>query len=1106
MLDKLTRMLSKYVVSIWAILPLSRKLAVKNWLFEKLPFLFSHTRAFKNWAVFTGSIAMKEAASFQQDPPTFESPIASQKIESIYVDKLAGEVDPQVKLIAFYLPQFHAVAENDKWWGEGFTEWTNVKPATPKFKNHYQPHVPGELGYYDLSNVDVQRQQVELAKQYGLGGFCFYFYWFAGTRLLETPIKQFFDAKDIDFPYCLCWANENWSRRWDGLDNDILIAQDHSEQDDLAFIEYISQYFQDDRYIKVDGKPLLVVYRPGLLPDAKATSERWRKWCRENGIGEIHLASTLSFDTDDPRKNGFDVTIEFPPNNMGPRLANEFIEDADSNFSGAVYDWGDLADRSEKYDPPRYPLIRSVCPSWDNTARKKERATVFAGSSPQRYARWLSNAIKDTAIHSPSNDQLVFVNAWNEWAEGAHLEPDERYGYAYLEATRQALNGNKFEHQRKIVLVAHDAHPHGAQNLILHMAKSLKNEMGFAVDMVVLGGGPLLSEYAKYATLHCLPEDDHQGDQASELVNKLWMDGCTQAICNTAVTGLFSVVLKNRGFNIVSLVHEMPQVIREHKLELHCQELARVSDKVVFPAHIVRDGFFRFADVDAERVEIKPQGLFRRNHYAGKDGRLEAKRDLERRWSVPADAKCVVAVGYADRRKGIDIYIDVAIKILQQDDNTYFVWVGHFDAGIEEQIKSKVVESGYQGHFIFPGLDFDSDIYYAAADVYALTSREDPFPCVVLEALGVATPVVAFEGAGGFDELLSRAGGLRANAFEVDDFACCVKQLLNDPCQLERIGTEGRALVEKEFSFNHYLFTLLEWAGCPLKKVSVIVPNYNYADHLRARIESIMAQDYPIYELIILDDASTDGSVELIEELLAETVIDSRLVVNKTNSGSPFIQWKKGVEMASGDYIWIAEADDLATSDFISELIVKFDYPSVALSYCESQQIDELDTILANNYEEYLSDISITKWKGDYIINGQKELCTSMVVKNTVPNVSAVLFKRSQIESTLKKYGDKILSYRFAGDWMLYVALLSEDAALAFSRKPMNQHRRHTASVTQQSYGEEHLNEVVEIQDYIIKKFDIAESDAQKVYGYRNQLSQQFNVEIKSPVTYSICE
>jgi lipopolysaccharide biosynthesis protein len=344
------------------------------------------------------------------------------------------------KLICFYLPQFHPIPENDRWWGKGFTEWKNVKPAKPQFVGHYQPHVPGDLGYYNLLDPGVQKRQVELAKLYGIDGFCFYFYWFGGKRLLETPIENFLNDASLDASFCLCWANENWCRRWDGLDNDILIAQQHSPEDDLAFIQHVARYMRDHRYIRIDGRPLLIVYRPSLLLSPKDTARRWREWCRENGIGEVFLACTQSFEAVDPATYGFDAAIEFPPNNSSPPNITDSVTPLTRKFRCNVYDWQVLVERSREYVKPAYKLFRGVCPAWDNTARRGNTGTIFVNSSPQGYYEWLFNAIGDTRERfSNPDERLVFINAWNEWAEGAHLEPDGRYGYAYLEATREAL-------------------------------------------------------------------------------------------------------------------------------------------------------------------------------------------------------------------------------------------------------------------------------------------------------------------------------------------------------------------------------------------------------------------------------------------------------------------------------------------------------------------------------------------------------------------------------------------------------------------------------------------------------------------------------------------
>lgn len=362
-----------------------------------------------------------------------------------YVEYKKNEpINPLVKLIAFYLPQFHPIPENNAWWGKDFTEWTNVMPAKPQFEGHYQPRIPGELGYYNLLDPSVQRRQVELAKLYGIGGFCFHFYWFAGKRLLEKPIENYLNDKTLDLPFCLCWANENWTRRWDGREEDILISQHHTPEDDLGFIQHVAQYMHDARYIRINGKPLVMLYRPGLLPSAKDTARRWRNWCRDNGIGEIYLAYTQSFDRVDPSHYGFDAAVEFPPNNSGPPDITKSVEPIVDNFKCTVFDWPIFVARSERFMPPPYKLFRGVCPSWDNTARRKNKATIFVHNTPNLYQLWLENAINDTVKNQNNPDErLVFINAWNEWAEGAYLEPDQKYGYAYLNATRQSLISSK---------------------------------------------------------------------------------------------------------------------------------------------------------------------------------------------------------------------------------------------------------------------------------------------------------------------------------------------------------------------------------------------------------------------------------------------------------------------------------------------------------------------------------------------------------------------------------------------------------------------------------------------------------------------------------------
>lgn len=342
-------------------------------------------------------------------------------------------------LVAFYLPQFHPFAENDAWWGKGFTEWRNVTRALPQFDGHVQPRLPADLGFYDLRNPQVMRDQAKLASEYGIGAFCFYYYWFSGTTLMEDPLRQWLSDDSIDLPFCLCWANENWARRWDGREEDILIGQQHSEEDDLAFIAHVAEYLRDRRALKVGGKPMLLVYRPHLLPDARATASRWRQWCLDHGIGEIHLAYVQGFERPDPRDIGFDAAVEFPPNMSNPRslTADQYLVNPD--FHGDVRDWRELAAEIAARPLPTYTLYPGVNPGWDNEARRSGKGRVYLHASPRAYGDWLSTTVHTRLAAAPATQRLVFINAWNEWAEGAVLEPDARLGHAYLEATRKAL-------------------------------------------------------------------------------------------------------------------------------------------------------------------------------------------------------------------------------------------------------------------------------------------------------------------------------------------------------------------------------------------------------------------------------------------------------------------------------------------------------------------------------------------------------------------------------------------------------------------------------------------------------------------------------------------
>lgn len=348
---------------------------------------------------------------------------------------------PLVRLIAYYLPQFHPIPENDEWWGKGFTEWTNVTKAVPGFAGQYQPHLPIDLGFYDLRLVETLRSQAILAKRYGIYGFCFHHYWFHGQTLLETPLKNLLNNKDIDINFCINWANESWSRRWDSNNKALLIEQKHSDQDDIAFAESLKPLFDDKRYIRVNGRPLLMVYRPELLPDAAATLSRWRLFFEQAGFGNPYVIMPQIAGDNDPRKYGFDAAAGFPPHNGGWELNNikSTIVKLKPAGSERVLSFDQMVTNVMSNNPKEFTLLPGVCPGWDNTARKPDSGTFFLGNTPKKYGAWLQSACDKMLVRENQQERIVFINAWNEWAEGAHLEPDIHHGYAYLQETRRVV-------------------------------------------------------------------------------------------------------------------------------------------------------------------------------------------------------------------------------------------------------------------------------------------------------------------------------------------------------------------------------------------------------------------------------------------------------------------------------------------------------------------------------------------------------------------------------------------------------------------------------------------------------------------------------------------
>jgi lipopolysaccharide biosynthesis protein len=364
-----------------------------------------------------------------------------------------------IKPIAIYLPQYHTFKENDEWWGKGFTEWTNVKKATPLFDGHYQPHIPLNQNYYDLSIGGVLEEQAELAKKYGIYGFCFYHYWFNGKLLMEKPLHNLLESKTPDFPYCLCWANENWTRTWDGQEKKVLMKQEYSLDDDLEHIKYLIPFFKDSRYIKIGNKPVFLMYRTEMHPNIKVASELWREEAKKAGFEDLFLIRVENFEKNlQPTEHGFDAGMEFAPDNMyrGKKVAknnmvsylfNKMIHKLgikkQAQYQNGIFSYKTMVENMMQKPKFDYQYFRTVTPSWDNSARRKENAAIYIDSTPLLFEKWVKKMKEHTLANQTEDQQFLFINAWNEWGEGCHLEPDEKWQHSYLEAFQRAINSEK---------------------------------------------------------------------------------------------------------------------------------------------------------------------------------------------------------------------------------------------------------------------------------------------------------------------------------------------------------------------------------------------------------------------------------------------------------------------------------------------------------------------------------------------------------------------------------------------------------------------------------------------------------------------------------------
>lgn len=947
---------------------------------------------------------------------------------------------------AFYLTQFHRFAENDAWWGEGFTEWHNVVRGVPRFSGHYQPRIPSALGFYDLDDPRVMPTQVALAKQAGLAGFAFYYYHFGQQRLLERPLDNFLYDKSLDIGFFLIWANETWSRRWDGSESEILLEQTYPPQMPEMLALDLARYFADPRYRRVDGRPLFVIYRVGSIPDAVNWLARLRSAFR--AIGEnpiIYLAQT--FEDIDPLPYGLDGAMEFPPHKYSRSL--RLLQPQrlfGANAALKVWDYRDFM-RVALADPdPDFPLIRGCFPAWDNDSRRQGASSIIHGSTPAKFRGWLKAlADKAEAPHTNGSPPIVVINAWNEWGEGAYLEPDRHYGYAYLNAVQAVLNPEAAENVRRLVLVGHDAFVAGAQRLLLHIGQSLKADFGIRIVFVLLRGDPgydgLLEEYRGTA------ETIVAGADIGLVMMRLAARGFAHAIVNSAASSAALDPVLAAGIAAIQLIHELPAMFAGLGAQALIEEAAGRMRRFVAPTQAI-EGMLKRAGVPGAQIRQLPQGQYRR---VVRVDREEARTAL---LGGDEERQVVVGLGFGDKRKGVDLFVAACEAAQATQTPMLFIWQGDWDRAIETALSARTELLEATGIFQHLPNSSDIDTLLGAADIFFLPSREDPLPSAAIEAWSVGLPIVALEGGGGISDLIAGNAELGILTDSGDP-----PTLL---AGLKAAGALGRSeeranWARSQYDWPTYISALLREVYAP-PAVDVAIVGHNHGRFAEPRMTSLIRQTLPPRRIVYHDVASTDGSPAAIRAVARRVGID--FVDEAANEGRLFDTWLAVARASDAEYFHIAEGDDWIAPAMIERCVEALEAaPEAAFAFVGIEWIDTAGNVIADHCGYPASIIGPEVADGGEILPDVL-LASAMTVRNPVLSVSSVIWRRAALLKILEANGPSFERLDFAFDWLLYLRAAKSGYSATFVPQPLCRHRQHADSFASRDDLSRHADEI----------------------------------------------
>lgn len=822
--------------------------------------------------------------------------------------EIAAHREKLAKLIAFYLPQFHPFPENDDWWGTGFTEWTNLSRGNPRFEGHYQPRVPRDLGFYDLRDLSVMRRQVELALAAGLHGFCFYYYNFNGKRLLHGPVEAFLDTPDIDFPFCIIWANENWSRRWDGSESEILIRQDYRPEDAAGLIDDLARHFKDPRYIRVGGRPLFFIYRAGIIPHPRETISHWRDLFRERHGEDPLFFLAQTFTDHDPGRFGLDGALEFPPHKILSEVhpSNPKIEFFDHGFAGYVYQYDEVVEASLGVPKPDFPLIKTAFPSWDNDARRQGRGVTVTGSTPRKYQRWLEQLVASARQNPVAGEPFVFINAWNEWAEGAYLEPDIHYGSAYLNATARAVIGQQAERTRYPVLLVTGgwANP-DTRAATFDLARTLSRGFGCEVHLLRLDGGPAARDRGDFASI----VSGSRPEEVERAIADHARRGGRGAILFGAAAGSVVAALHARKLRAVAVLGELPVTISAHNNRELARLVFRDADIVVAPsASVMASLETEFGPVGGKAVVRPPADRAPPARIAGAKARALAMLGLR------PGTRLVINSGPATIQSGADLFAAAARVVTSRRDDVAFVWFGDIKPDLKLWL-----EAGFPGGVLQFRPDAGLDARpIAVADMVAFTAREDASAIVVSDAIAAGVPVAAFDASGTGADLAGEADPQALVPF--GDVAALADRIMS---QLDRgrvLGARAAAMPRKgRATTAERAFELLQDTDPALRRISVVMAPDAGSTALEARMVSLFEQTVPVMEIVVLGDRLPVRAREEVQRIADNAHREVRFSERAAGSNLAGIL-AAAAEETTGEFLWVVPGEGRADPALLANL------------------------------------------------------------------------------------------------------------------------------------------------------------------------------------------